>query len=48
MTFATFVRGYANLNARTLKDALPFAFKVFDTDGDGFISLAPEFQKISN
>ena len=35
ITFSTFVRGYAKLHARTLKEALPFAFAVFDLDGDG-------------
>ena len=33
--FAQFVRGYGWLHARTLREALPFAFKVFDLDGDG-------------
>ena len=30
VTFDVFIRGYAALNSRTLRDALPFAFKVFD------------------
>ena len=34
-SFAQFVRGYAGIHSRTLKEALPFAFKVFDLDGDG-------------
>ena len=43
--FCAFVRGYAQLHARTLKEALPFAFRVFDLDGDG--QLCPEeFQKM--
>ena len=35
VTFEQFVRGYAKIHSRTLKDALPFAFAVFDLDGDG-------------
>ena len=35
VTFDVFIRGYAALNSRTLREALPFAFKVFDIDGDG-------------
>ena len=35
ITFESFVRGYAKLHARTLKEALPFAFAVFDLDADG-------------
>jgi len=43
--FSGFVRGYAQLHARTLKEALPFAFKVFDLDDDG--RLCPtEFQQM--
>ena len=34
-TFAQFVRGYGGLHSRTLREALPFAFRVFDMDGDG-------------
>ena len=37
VTFDVFIRGYAALNSRTLRDALPFAFKVFDLDGDGLL-----------
>ena len=37
VTFDVFVRGYAALNSRTLREALPFAFKVFDMDGDGLL-----------
>ena len=35
--FETFIHGYAALHSRTLKEALPFAFKVFDIDQDGLI-----------
>ena len=35
ISFETFVRGYAKLHARTLKESLPFAFAVFDLNGDG-------------
>lgn len=45
ITFAKFVRGYAALHSRTLKQALPFAFKVFDMDGDGVLG-AEEFAQI--
>jgi len=37
VTFDVFIRGYAALNSRTLREALPFAFKVFDLDGDGLL-----------
>ena len=37
VTFEVFVRGYAALHSRTLREALPFAFKVFDLDGDGVL-----------
>lgn len=43
--FGGFVRGYASLHARTLREALPFAFKVFDLDGDGRLCPA-EFQQM--
>lgn len=43
--FETFVRGYARLHARTLKEALPFAFAVFDLDGDGILSQE-EFTRV--
>ena len=43
--FEGFVRGYGRMHARTLRDALPFAFAVFDLDGDG--KLAPgEFREV--
>lgn len=47
VSFATFVRGYASLHARTLKEALPFAFRVADLDGDGKLSQA-EFREMVN
>ncbi|EOD30788.1 hypothetical protein EMIHUDRAFT_113059 [Emiliania huxleyi CCMP1516] len=43
VSFSAFVRGYAQLHSRTLREALPFAFAVFDLDGDGLLSPA-EFQ----
>ena len=45
ISFDTFVRGYAKLHARTLKEALPFAFAVFDLDGDGKLGQE-EFSKV--
>ena len=45
VTFEQFVRGYAKLHARTLKEALPFAFAVFDLDGDGILAQE-EFRKV--
>ena len=36
--FEQFVRGYASLHSRTLVEALPFSFAVFDLDGDGIVS----------
>ena len=44
-SFSQFVRGYAKLHSRTLKEALPFAFAVFDLDGDGILSQA-EFRSV--
>ena len=45
VSFSAFVRGYAQLHSRTLREALPFAFAVFDLDGDGLLSPA-EFQTV--
>ena len=45
ITFESFVRGYAKLHARTLKEALPFAFAVFDLDGDGRLGQ-DEFKRV--
>ena len=47
ITFEQFVRGYAKLHARTLKEALPFAFAVFDLDGDGILGQE-EFRTVIN
>ena len=38
--FDQFVRGYAKIHSRTLKEALPFCFAVFDLDGDGILEQA--------
>ena len=38
ITFSAFVRGYTKMHARTLREALPFAFAVFDTRGAGVIT----------
>ena len=38
ITFALFVRGYAKMHARTLREALPFAYAVFDVREVGVIS----------
>jgi Ca2+-binding EF-hand superfamily protein len=45
--FGGFVRGYASLHARTLREAIPFAFKVFDLDGDGLLCPAEFKQMLS-
>ena len=47
LSFPAFVRGYAKMHARTLKEALPFAFAVFDLDGDGVLSQE-EFHAVLN
>eukprot|EP00965_Chrysotila_dentata_P237969 6202222-Pleurochrysis_carterae.AAC.1 len=43
--FPRFIRGYAKLHSRTLREAIPFAFKVFDLDEDGLLGPA-EFKQV--
>ena len=45
ISFDQFVRGYAAMHSRTLREALPFAFEVFDLDGDGVL-CQEEFTKV--
>jgi Ca2+-binding EF-hand superfamily protein len=45
ISFEMFVRGYAKMHSRTLKEALPFAFAVCDLDGDGFLEQ-DEFRSV--
>ena len=47
VSFSQFVRGYAKMHARTLREAMPFAFAVFDLNGDGTVSQE-EFSKVLN